>query len=398
MTHLSSMNLSRPLAQGGGPLSEPADITWACWPSYRRQTLALGGDHLATFSFSADDAILEAWFEERLGCHFEEVFGGDVVFEGLVWAMRLSYNGVVLIKSLDNLANSVRVMYRTGSAGSDAITSAATDAESIARWGTKEHLEKLTGSYVTSGTADIYRDNLLGRLRQIRASMEEARLGGDRQPGTLQVEVRGYVHTLNWRSLTSATTSTHNANLAITAALAGANFVTAGQIDGNKAQVSQEMANLPAWDRIKQVVELGGAGGRWLAGCYRSRLLDYVAANEVNVQYEQETRSRRRLTFVPGTGEIIPAPLIRPGGVLFVRDLMGAAPVAWPILDDPRALFVGEVEYSRDGAVLKAGSRDEKAHALAISLAATRQRPDASIMPVLPGDSAASRRRVFEQS
>lgn len=377
---LASMSLYQPLKVGSQPVDESGDITWACWPSYVRQTLALGGDHSATFSFSAADEILERWFDDYLGCHFEESYGGVTTFTGLVWAMRLSYNGVVLSKSLDSLANSVRVTYKTDSAAAETTTTAITDATSIARYGTKEHLEKYTDTYIASATAGYFAANLLKQLKQVRATTEEARLaGGDGQPGVLQADIRGYSHTLNWHTLTNATTSTVAADAAITAALSGVDFVTAGVIGANAAAVSQETTNMPAWDRIKDIATYGGNNQRWLVGCFASRRLDYRLADETTIQYEQELRSRRRLTFEPGSGELVPAPLVQPGGVAFMRDLMAGRPVSSTILDDPRALFAEMVEYSQAGAVLKGSPRSEANKAAALRLALEMN----TIMPIV---------------
>lgn len=370
LDQFASMTLYEPLLVGSAAV-EYGDITWACWPSYRRQSLAMGGDHIATFTFSAADDILERWFDDYLACHFEESFAGVTTFVGLIWSMRLSYNGVVLTKSLDNLANSVRVTYQTGSAGSATTTTAVTDAASIARYGTKEHLAQ-AGTYITSTMAGYYAANLLATLKQIRATMEEARLTGATTPGTLQVEVRGYSHTLNWRTRTDASTSAAAASTAVSAAISTASYVTAGSISSNTATVSEECTNQPVWDRIKAIAELGGNGSRWLAGCYQGRALRYAAADESTIAYEQEMRSQRRLTFIPGSGELIPAALVQPGGVMFVRDLMPGRPQAATLLDDPRSLFIEMVEYSQAGAVLKGAPRStaNKAYALAIALAA----------------------------
>lgn len=366
---LSTMNLFQPLKVGSDPIEQGGDITWACWPSYVRQSLAQGGDHMATFTFSAADEILEQWFDDYLGCHFEESFAGVTVFKGLVWAMRLSYNGVTLTKSLDNLANSVRVTYKTDSAAAETTTSPVTDAASIARYGTKEFLDKLSGVYIGSTTAGYYAANLLATLKQLRATQEEARLSGDGQPGTLQVEVRGYIHTLNWRTITNASTASVAANVAITAALASADFVTAGNIAVNAATVSEEALNVPAWDRVKAITTMGGSAQRWLAGCHAGTTLDYQPADETTIAYEQEMRTRRRLTFLPDSGEIVPAPLVRPGGVAFIRDLMAGRPLSATLLEDPRALFVEMVEYSQAGAVLKGQPRNEANKAAALALA-----------------------------
>lgn len=366
---LATMNLYQPLKVGSDPVAG-GDITWACWPTYRRQTLAVGGDHIASFQFSAPDDVLETWLDEYLGCHFEETYGGVVTFTGLIWSMRLAYNGIVLSKTLDDLGNSVRVSYKTGSGAAESVTTAATDTASIDRYGTKEYLEKVTDAYIPSGTATQYAINLLDVKAQIRANKEEVRLGAsDGQPGTLQVEVRGYVHTLNYRTLTNASTSTVSADAAITAALSSSEFVSPGTITSNPTvTISEETLNMPVWDRIKAIVGAGGMGKQWLAGCYQSRNLDYKPADETTIIYEQELRAKRRITFTNGDA-LVPAPFVQPGSVLFVRDLMAGRPVSSDILDDPRALFGILVEYSQAGAVIKGDTSRAANKAAALSMA-----------------------------
>jgi hypothetical protein len=363
------MNLYQLLKTGTEPLEYGGDISWACWPTYRRQTLAMGGDHLATFSFSADDSILERWLDNYLGTHFEEVWGGVTTFMGLVWSMRLSYHGVVITRSLDTMFNDVRVRYKTSSAGAETTTSAATNATSIARYGTKQLLEELTGTYITATTAGYFRDNLLAKFAYPRAKQQEARLAGDAQRGTLQVEVRGYVHTLNNRLYNSTSTANIDADDEIKNVLGSADFVSQGSITANTAQVTEEADYQPGWERIQKIAGLGSNGARWLAGCYQGRTLDYYQADESTIAYEQELRTQRRLTFLPGSGEIIPPPLVGPGGVVFIRDVMGGRPQESTLLDDIRAMFVDMVEYSKDGVVLKGNPEDDAAKAAALALA-----------------------------
>lgn len=374
---LATMSLAEPVKVGSALVETGGDISWACWPTYRRQTLAMGGDHMATFQFSADDHILERWLDNYLGGHFVESFGGVTTFEGMIWSLRLSYHGVTITRSYDTLFNHVRVRYKTSSAGSATVTTSARNEASAAHFGTKQYLAEPAGVYLNSTTADYYRDNLLAKSQYPRAVQQEARLFGGRQRGVLQVEVRGYVHTLNFILHNSTSTTTQNASAEVTTILNTTEFVSAGSIATNTAQVVLESDYQPGWERIQKVAELGGNGARWLAGCYQGRTLDYQAANETTIAYEQELRTQRRLTYQTGTGNVIPAPLVQPGGVLFVRDIMGGRPQESTLLDDPRAMFVDMVEYSLDGTVLKGNPRDDsqKAAALAMALQTRKELP-----------------------
>ncbi|MCL4867743.1 MAG: hypothetical protein KJ063_02145 [Anaerolineae bacterium] len=375
MNELASMNLFQPRLVGSAPVEYGGDITWACWPSYKRTTRALGGDFQASFQFSADDGILERWFNHYLACHFEESFGGGVTFSGLIWTMRLAYNGFVLVRSLDNVYNSVQVRYQSSSASSPATTTAGVDGGSGAHFGTRQLLEVLSGVYVPEETAEVYRDNLLSRLAWPKANKDALNLAGDRQPGTLQVEVRGYIHTLNGKLYSEKTTSEAAASGVIAAIIEMSDFVTAGQIEENELTISEEGDDRPAWDVIQKIVALGSAGGsRWLAGCFQGQAFSYKRVDVDAILYEQELKTKRQLTYDGLTNNLVPFASIQPGGVLFVRDIMPGLPGADPLLDDPRAIFVEEVEYSAAGASLKGSPATEanKAAALAIAM---RQRP-----------------------
>ena len=373
MTELATMNLFQPLLVSFDPVEFGGNISRYCWPTYKRETRALGGDWQATFQFSAHDSILERWFDNYLACHFEESYGGLLTFSGLIWSMRLAYNGVVLFKSFGDIINAVQVRYMTNSASSKFTTAQVTDDLSIAIYGTQRLVEE-PRVYIDSTTAQAYRDNLLDKFAWPRSKQEAINLAGSQQPGTLQVEVRGYKHTLNSKLENNTSTSLVNLSDEISGVLASADYVLTGSIAANTLQVAEEVDYVPAGDRIDELVDIGSSGGsRWLAGCFQGRTFTYSQADPTNIGYEQELTTQRKLTYEVGSNNIIPAPYIQPGKVLFVRDIMGGRPVAATILDDPRAIFVESVEYSKDGAILKGQPSTDAQKAAALSIAIKQQ-------------------------
>ena len=320
------------------------DISWACWPSYRRISLADGGDFEATFTFSAADDILEKWFENYLGARFVEVCEGHPAFEGRLERMVLSYNGKVLSRDLAEVFNSVRVRYQTDSSASKAVTSAATDDDSIAAWGTRELVENAE-VYLSSTSAALYAANLLARLKEPRVHSDTVRVGGEYQPGQLQVTVRGYVRSLMADLYQSGSTAEDNADAEVSAALSGADFVTAGDIDANTLQVKEEADYVPGWTRIKNIAALGdSSGNEWQAGCYQGTSLDYQQRDLETVIYFVETQANRRLTLVRDTnGFEVPPPLVRPGVMAFSNDIMPGLPMgAWLLMVAGRSLPFGQ--------------------------------------------------------
>lgn len=366
----SDMALFTSPPASGGDFIE--DITWACWPTYRRVSVDLGGDFEATFTVSGvSDSVLETWFQNYLGAYFAESLGGEEAFVGRFERMVLKYHGRVLSRDLGEVRNAVRVRYQTDSGSAETVTSEATDADSIDKYGTRQLVAK-PDVFLNATSAAQYRDNLLARLKEPRTKAERVKLQRD-QPGQLQVTVRGYVHSLSTKLIKSTSTVDDDASDEVTEAISGADFVTAGNIESNTLQVVEEADYEPAWKRIKAIAELGDdSGGRWRAGCYQSRALDYVAADVDNIFYRVRFKQGRRVAdIVDATGADVPLALVRPGVIAFSEDILPARAQATTLLDDPRATYVAKVTYDRNGVVLDGDNPDIRRAALQMALQAT---------------------------
>jgi len=361
----TTMALYTPLKTGGEFIDT---VTQYCWPSYRRISLAMGGDAQATFRFSADDSTMQHWFSEYLGAHFVESFGTVDVFHGYIHTLYLSTNGITIRTTLDNVYNNIAVQYRTGSASSETLTAFASDTDSIAKYGTRTLIYNLNDTYVSATTADSVRDDLLENMAWPTVTPESIQVGDYGGRSVLSVTVRGYAETLNGKLLKDTSTSLVNASDAITTAVSGADFVSAGEISTNTTQVSSEVDYVPAWQRIKQIAELRG-GGVWLAGCYQGRELDYFQADINSIRYYVDLRSRQRgQSIYNEAGDITALPLIKPGYMAFVRDVLIARQQSNPIYRDPRSLFVESVQYSQDGVLLKSLDANGVMQSVAIQL------------------------------
>lgn len=356
----TDFTLFQPLLQGSAQL-EPS-LRKLLWPAYRRQTVAMGGDFGASSQFSGPDWLLEKWRDEYLGAHFIETWAGVTAFEGQLYAMQLTYNGQFQTVSLENVYNSVTVKYLASTKTSEAETAAATDSDSIALYGTRElYIDTTSDLYMPVASAEAYRDALLARYSWPRVFAEEINWSGG--PGVLQIEIRGYVRTLNGQRITNTSTSFDDADDEINDALSGADFVSAGSIATNTLQVTEEAEQQPAWDRIRKIAQLGdSAGDRWLAGCYQGRELDYWEPDIDAVSYFYDAKARRperRRVMYSSDGGEVPAALVQPGRIAFARDMMPGVPVASPLIDDPRAMFIERVDYSPRGLALKGAPIDD---------------------------------------
>lgn len=353
---ITSFGLYQNLNTGSAVLE--SDINDLIWPSYRRQSVAMGGDFAASFQFTADDPTLERWRDEYLGAHFVEYFGNQVAFMGMNNAMRLTYNGQFQMVTLDHVYNSIAVRYQTSSSGFSGTTTFDTDAASIARYGTRQLLV-IPDEYMTSTRAAQYRSTLLNLLSKPRVLTTEVNWRGG--PGVLQVDVIGYVRTLDWQLIKSTSTSTDDADDEIQDAISTADYVTTGEITTNTAPEVEETDYQPAWGRIRKIAEHGDASGNpFLAGCYQGRALNYWQPDEDNIFYRYNAKARRpelRRVIYDANNTEVPDALVLPGRVIFAQDMMPGVPTSSPLLDDPRALLIDAIDFSRQGISLRAAPR-----------------------------------------
>lgn len=330
------------------------------WPSYRRQSLAMGGDWRADFQFSEADWYLEKWRDEHLGTHFVEYWTSQFAFVGRVHSLKLTYNGQFQEISIDRIINRLAVSYQTTVGGSRVTTSFASDADSQSKWGTRSKV--IQADIVMDSTmAAAYRDTLLERYKQPRVFAEEVNFRPAR--GTMRVEVLGYVWTLKDQLVTVSSETVQGVDNEISDALSGAEFVSEGDLQNNLLTSVGKATNEEIWKRIQQLTAMGDlSSNRWLAGCYQGRSLDYFRADVDNITYFYDARAReyeRNRVIYDVLDAEVPAAMVLPGRIAFARDLSPGVPTASPLLDDPRALFIERLEFSKAGLKLKNAPPDE---------------------------------------
>lgn len=357
MIDLASGNLYQNPARGDEFLT---DVTWAMWPTYRRQSKAMGGDWAAGFTVGGgdnpvDDTILEDWFFDHLGALFVESYDGRVTFKGLINSMRLSYRGDVHTITLDGMANKIACWYSPGQGQPATLTSFYSDAESIARYGTKTLILSPRG-YLSASAAAQRAQAKLAQVAWPRS------IPGDLGPydggrGQLEVEIIGLARTLDWDPYNSTDTGTENASTAVTNTLSGAEFVSAGTIESNTTQVAIAAEYQGRWERIEDIAENDDSGEdeRWLAGCYASDELDYYQSDETAVTYWRSMKNRERITYDEDGTTTVPAPLVEPGKILYIQDAMAGQPQSSSLRQDPRAAFIESVRYDSSGVRLSGG-------------------------------------------
>lgn len=165
---------------------------------WRRNIRINGGYWMGSFKLRAHPDILYDFFANRLGYHIEEEYGGIKTWEGLIYDMELQTGGIIRRRSLDDIRNSVRVVYNDQNDEAQ-ISSYASDTQSIARYGTKQITLAYDGAQ--QSTAEKLRDTYLkeNAWPWPRPVTTRSRTG---RP-VLNVKVCGYVFTANWRYVSS---------------------------------------------------------------------------------------------------------------------------------------------------------------------------------------------------
>lgn len=180
------------IVQGGNAIPWPAGVA----PSVERygETATGGFDQAVIGATGPKDALwaLLGWLGYRLRVRNDV---GDMVWAGLIDEVTVQFGAYEVGLSLDGMANRIAVAYTyTDAGGADvrATTAWADNAESVARYGTKELLH--TAADVSAAQATALRDTLLATLGKPRAHLSLT--GGE--PGA-RLHAVGLIETLGWR-------------------------------------------------------------------------------------------------------------------------------------------------------------------------------------------------------
>lgn len=166
----------------------------ADWRVERMTWAALGGPERAELCASPAAPLIPALWADLLRCPVEISQDGLPVWWGYVNAAALRSGGRLLRVSLDDCATCVRVDWKP-SADSPAVSVFARDDSQIDRFGEKQF-------YLNQGTSG---DSLSaqsiadGWLAQLSPSAARWRSAAGAQTDALQLELRGWWHTLGWR-------------------------------------------------------------------------------------------------------------------------------------------------------------------------------------------------------
>lgn len=247
-----SIRLYQPLKMGG---LYTTDVTQYA-ARYRQAIRLYGGYWTATWEMEGMSAFaMKNFFKQKIGAHVKTLSGGTKVWEGFMWSMDLSNNGVIRRISLDKTRNAIKCMYTDVSDDTRKETSWYKDNSSIARYGEMQEIVYLDKT--TTSAAEAYAQTVLTEgsipLPMIVAVKEPK----PDEVATLRVSAVGYAYTLNFKYLTLADTTVSIATAVANVLSTDSQFVTAGFINANTVQIQPPETETKAWDWLVELAEIG---------------------------------------------------------------------------------------------------------------------------------------------
>lgn len=328
-----SLRLSGPILDNGGFIE---DVTRKAI-GWRRSIRSIGGYWQGEFTLTGDINYLARWFYQHLGYHFEEKSSGKKTWEGMIYEMDFTTEGVTRRRSLDTLYNHLRVRIINPS-NEIRITDPNSDSTSISVYGQREQIWPLDGQTLTAGRA--VRDTMLKEFAYPYARTVGTTVGEENKT-ELIVRVCGYCFTANWRYESVGDDTDDDLSTWINDIIAtDCEFLNVGKIESNTLQVRKETrVEVRAWDVITKLLEMGISDQPARAYVDNERYFNYETINTSPQYYK---RGNGLFGSAGAALEINPYQ-VRPA---VVRDL--TYPVskkelgAW--LDDARDWYISEVE------------------------------------------------------
>jgi len=207
--------------------------------------------------------------------------GGEAVWWGFVWGVVVPLGGYVVGRSLEGMANRVRVRYKD-STPAEAVTGWADDAESQAVFGVVEFEEAMSQEEATSAEAEQRRDRILADRAWPTPTVEQA--VASRETG--EVTLRGWWTTLGWQFWAQASTGgvENTTQIDSIATAEGEFIVDVDVVDSSGVSGEQERdGSQTALENILELLATGTTNDR--------RLLATVTRERILRVYESPARS-----------------------------------------------------------------------------------------------------------
>lgn len=247
-----NIRIYTPLNMGGSFVGDYKAVA----ANYRQTKRLMGGYWSASFDLPGlpDESKL-TFFNQRIGSHVVNKFGGTVVFEGLIWSMDLYKQGVRRRITLEDVRNKIRVNYNDLSAGTNSKTIWKKNNTSRARYGTMEEILYL--DRIKNSDAAYYAMTTLQESSEPISYPIAFKEPEPEDEVTLSVEVVGYVYTLNYQYVHIPSRAYTIANAIPAVLSADAEFINQGHIANVSIEVAPPLSDIKAWDWLLELAQIG---------------------------------------------------------------------------------------------------------------------------------------------
>lgn len=312
-------------------------------------TERIGG--YTTGAFSIENKMgreeLASFYDAFLGNVVKRGSYGMVRWEGLIYEMRLTVDGMTFVRSLapEWWHNKVKIVY-SDDIGSRAEVTWSEDTDSSDQWGEMHYLISLGGCTSAAATAlqarhlaeyGWPRSRMVGNLSPVPSP---ARGGGAR----LDVFCAGFWSTLNWRY--RETTLTDTASTCVSTFVAASEFVTAGRIETNALSTRCDAYPNPQrlGDLIRGIMEEGDSSGNiWQGGVYAGREFVYEQA-PTSAKYQWRDGRLWERFGAEADPELVDAGQLVYNAAAPGNRRPGAGSNIW---DDPHLALIDKVEFDQ---------------------------------------------------
>lgn len=334
--------------------------------TYSHTLSANGGFDSMNITLSDDRISIESWIERGVGSHIEVYNSeGVVVWEGFVNVVGANIGGLeVNVGPLMDIGNRVSVAYAPVDytfspplVGDTTVTTITENERSQNIYGIIEKI--VNGGRVTDDNAELIRDTFL-KERAYPETSSALKLGSNSQI-SLTLECLGYWYFTNAYVYNDTGSGAIQVDTRILEILEGnPNTDMFGDIyiDSNNAIVPEESdEDKLAMAHLKELLALGGASDqRYTLGVYENRDVYYKEIPSVPAY--KTTLSDQGQKILTYEGALVYPWDVRPSQWLFVSDVLaGRYTDETDYYEDPRYIFIEQVEYNAPWGVTLTGNR-----------------------------------------
>ncbi len=223
----------------------------------------------------------------------------DLCWWGYVGEVTVGAGDASVGVSLEDMANTVYVVYSyvppgSNTVGTRATTTAAVDSLSVALYGTKTLRHSLDGA--TPAQADAFRNALLAQKKLPIPTIE---FGSGRARGTATLKCYGWWKTLEWQYYADALTTSLETTQQLSTMLGGAQYVTGVRIVDASGVASSRYRDGDGSIRkeAEDLLSSGTAGGR--------RLLARVNSQRLVEVYEEPALTSGGVYLMTTRGDVL---------------------------------------------------------------------------------------------